>query len=94
MESLWGDDSHEFKPERWINQDGKLRYEPPHKLSVFASGPRICPGKDYAYVLLKTFIAFVLQNYRVKVEDQPLTAKASIGLQQKDRLMVKIKKIA
>lgn len=35
---LWGDDSDEFKPERWVSARPKFEYLP------FNAGPRICPG--------------------------------------------------
>ena len=45
MESIWGRDFMEFKPERWLNMDGRFEVENPFKFPVFTAGPRICLGK-------------------------------------------------
>ncbi|GLJ48916.1 hypothetical protein SUGI_1031820 [Cryptomeria japonica] len=45
MESIWGVDCLEFKPERWL-VDGKFVGENPYKFTAFHAGPRICLGKD------------------------------------------------
>jgi cytochrome P450 len=45
LEKLWGVDAKEFKPERWILEDGTLKEEEPGKWTVFHIGPRICLGK-------------------------------------------------
>ncbi|XXG49373.1 hypothetical protein AAC387_Pa02g3577 [Persea americana] len=35
MEPIWGKDCLEFKPERWITERGKLKFEPYYKLDKF-----------------------------------------------------------
>ncbi|KAJ6986440.1 hypothetical protein NC653_019823 [Populus alba x Populus x berolinensis] len=47
---VWGQDCHEFKPERWINEKGDLKYERSAKFFTFNAGPRICPGKEMRLV--------------------------------------------
>lgn len=42
---IWGEDAKEFIPERWIDENGKLRREPAAKWSAFHVGPRVCLGK-------------------------------------------------
>lgn len=39
MKFIWGDDAEEFKPERWIDQNGLFRPESPFKLTAF----QVCP---------------------------------------------------
>uniref|UniRef100_M1CPU3 Cytochrome P450 n=2 Tax=Solanum tuberosum TaxID=4113 RepID=M1CPU3_SOLTU len=46
MESIWGNDCLEFKPERWITERGGVKHEPSLKFPVFHSGPRTCLGKE------------------------------------------------
>jgi cytochrome P450 len=46
MESVWGKDCHEFRPERWLSEDGtRLQYAPSCKILAFNSGPRMCLGR-------------------------------------------------
>ncbi|GKC78962.1 alkane hydroxylase MAH1-like protein [Tanacetum coccineum] len=42
MKSIWGEDSMEFKPERWILKNGGIKREPSYKFAAFGSGPRAC----------------------------------------------------
>nr|GEW02188.1 cytochrome P450 [Tanacetum cinerariifolium] len=35
MKFIWGDDAHEFKPERWIDRNGLFRTESPFKFTAF-----------------------------------------------------------
>ncbi|KAJ8421724.1 hypothetical protein Cgig2_028306 [Carnegiea gigantea] len=41
MKSIWGEDCHEFKPERWISNKGSIKHEPLHKFLAFNAGPRM-----------------------------------------------------
>ncbi|PHU05754.1 hypothetical protein BC332_26576 [Capsicum chinense] len=42
METLWGKDCLEFKPERWISDRGGIKHEPSFKFPAFNVGPRTC----------------------------------------------------
>ncbi|KAJ0970412.1 hypothetical protein J5N97_023289 [Dioscorea zingiberensis] len=42
MKAIWGEDCMEFKPERWITEEGMIRHEPPNKFLSFNCGPRTC----------------------------------------------------
>ncbi|KAK8952197.1 Cytochrome P450 86A2 [Platanthera zijinensis] len=69
MKSVWGDDCLKFRPERWLSGDGR-RYEPPEdsfKFVAFNAGPRMCLGKDLAYLQMKSVAASALLRYRFTV---------------------------
>nr|XP_043608758.1 cytochrome P450 86B1-like [Erigeron canadensis] len=90
MESLWGKDCLEFRPERWI-KDGKFVSESPFKYTVFNAGPRLCVGKKFAYVQMKMVVASVLLRYRLKlVEGHKVCPKISMTLYMKHGLLVTI----
>jgi cytochrome P450 len=58
-----GEDCLEFRPERWLSEDGsKLRYVPSHKFLAFNSGPRMCLGKDIGMRQMKTVLATIVWN--------------------------------
>ncbi|RCV27770.1 hypothetical protein SETIT_5G351900v2 [Setaria italica] len=63
MEDIWGKDCEEFKPERWLGEDGAFRPESPFKYPVFHAGPRMCLGKEMAYIQMKSVIACVLERF-------------------------------
>ncbi|XP_062025794.1 cytochrome P450 704C1-like isoform X2 [Rosa rugosa] len=70
MEFLWGDDAEEFRPERWLDENGNFKEESPFKFVVFNAGPRICLGKEYAYMQMKIVSAILLGSYKFKMSDE------------------------
>ncbi|PPE02668.1 hypothetical protein GOBAR_DD00227 [Gossypium barbadense] len=93
MESLWGEDCYEFKPERWISEDGKIKRESPTKFSAFLAGPRICPGKEVSFLLMKATATAIIHNYNFHVvEGQNIGPKNSVLYQMKKGLVVSVKK--
>ncbi|GLJ42452.1 hypothetical protein SUGI_0879840 [Cryptomeria japonica] len=89
LESLWGPDCYEFKPERWI-QNGKFELpEDAYKFVSFNGGPRICLGKDLAYLQMKSIVAGILLRHRISlVPDHPVQQKMSLTLFMKHGLKV------
>ncbi|XP_066312747.1 cytochrome P450 CYP94D108-like [Miscanthus floridulus] len=63
MEDIWGKDCELFKPERWLGEDGAFRPESPFKYPIFHAGPRMCLGKETAYIQMKSVIACVLERF-------------------------------
>ncbi|XVF39057.1 hypothetical protein PTKIN_Ptkin01aG0005200 [Pterospermum kingtungense] len=93
MTSIWGEDCHEFKPERWITDDGGIKHEAAHKFLAFNAGPRICPGKDIAFTLMKATASAIIHNYHIEViENQEISPRPSIILHMSEDVMVKVKK--
>ncbi|TXG48265.1 hypothetical protein EZV62_027559 [Acer yangbiense] len=91
--SIWGEDCHAFKPERWITDDGGIKHEPPHKFFVFSAGSRICLGKEIAFTLMKAIIATIIHNYDVQViESHPVIPSLSVLFRMKHGLMARINK--
>ncbi|PWA95965.1 cytochrome P450 [Artemisia annua] len=93
METIWGQDCLEFKPERWISQKGGIKHIPSYKFTAFHAGPRTCLGKKISLLQMKIVAATIIYNYKVyAIEGLPGTLKASTNLQLKYGLMVKVKK--
>ncbi|XP_004510551.2 cytochrome P450 704B1 [Cicer arietinum] len=63
MEYNWGPDAALFKPERWF-KDGVLQNESPFKFTAFQAGPRICLGKDSAYLQMRMVLAILCRFYK------------------------------
>eukprot|EP01018_Ginkgo_biloba_P012617 Gb_01180 [translate_table: standard] len=90
IESLWGKDCREFKPERWL-KNGKLVRESEFKFPAFNGGPRRCTGKEYAYWQMKWVAASIIVCYRVKlVEGHPVLARFGLTLYMKHGLLVNL----
>ncbi|KAK8469855.1 hypothetical protein PHAVU_004G006300 [Phaseolus vulgaris] len=92
-EEIWGKDCMEFKPERWISERGEIVYAPPYKFIAFNAGPRICLGKDLAFLQMKMVAAAILRSYRFKVvEGHVATPSHSIVLLMNNGLKATITK--
>ena len=63
-------DPEEFKPERFLNEDGSVRDDPTLSLA-FGVGKRICPGRHLAEAIIFTTVSSVLSVFDVsKAKDQ------------------------
>ncbi|KAK9713321.1 hypothetical protein RND81_06G019700 [Saponaria officinalis] len=93
MKGVWGDDCMEFKPERWITEQGKIKYEPPYKFMCFNAGPRTCLGKEIAFTQMKMVGATLIHNYEFKVVNECHAAELdmSVILHMKHGLKVEVK---
>jgi cytochrome P450 len=91
---VWGEDCQEYRPERWLSEDGsQLRYVPSHKFLAFNSGPRMCLGKDIAIIQMKTIVAAIVWNFDMEMLDgQAIEPKLSCLLQMKNGLKLKVQK--
>ncbi|XP_009615866.1 cytochrome P450 94A2-like [Nicotiana tomentosiformis] len=70
VEKLWGKDWAEFRPERWLDKDdesGNWSFVAmdTYTYPVFQAGPRICLGKEMAFLQMKRVVAGVLRRFKV-----------------------------
>ncbi|KAF8673799.1 hypothetical protein HU200_048554 [Digitaria exilis] len=69
MVSVWGDDALEYRPERWLSpDDGTFQPGSPFRFVAFHAGPRLCLGKEMAYIQMKSVVASVLEELDVVVD--------------------------
>ncbi|GJM92823.1 hypothetical protein PR202_ga09327 [Eleusine coracana subsp. coracana] len=66
VEDIWGGDCEEFRPERWLGEDGAFRPECPFRYPVFHAGPRMCLGKEMAYIQMKSIVACAFEKFRFR----------------------------
>lgn len=94
MRSTWGDDYLEFRPERWLSSDGgKFINHDQYRFVAFNAGPRICLGKDLAYLQMKSVAAAVLLRHRLTLAPgYRVEQKMSLTLFMKYGLMVNVEK--
>ncbi|XP_057495746.1 cytochrome P450 86A8-like [Actinidia eriantha] len=92
MKSTWGDDCLEFLPERWLSGDGKrFLMHDQFKFVAFNAGPRICLGRDLAYLQMKSIAAAVLLRHRLTVvPGHQVEQKMSLTLFMKHGLKVNV----
>ncbi|KAF7633685.1 hypothetical protein Mgra_00006866 [Meloidogyne graminicola] len=62
--NIWGEDSEQFKPERWLNEEGNkiknLAFYP------FGGGPRICIGMRLGIMEAKMILVQLLRTFELK----------------------------
>ncbi|XP_050366740.1 cytochrome P450 94A2-like [Argentina anserina] len=73
MEQIWGKDCAEFRPDRWLERDvaaDKRRFVAKDQYSypVFQAGPRVCLGKEMAFLQMKRVVVGVLKRFKVVPE--------------------------
>nr|XP_043618477.1 alkane hydroxylase MAH1-like [Erigeron canadensis] len=91
MESIWGEDCMEFKPERWLTDKLTIRHEPSYKFLSFNAGPRTCIGKQVAFTQIKAIGATLFHNYSFEMAKGHIVApNVSIILYMKHGLKVRV----
>ncbi|MCO5608313.1 hypothetical protein L7F22_062519 [Adiantum nelumboides] len=65
---VWGKDCLKFKPERWLDENGLFVPVSPFKYPVFQAGPRVCLGKDFAFIQMKLVVASLIRNFEFVVQ--------------------------
>ncbi|KAM7275257.1 hypothetical protein ACFE04_017123 [Oxalis oulophora] len=96
MKSIWGDDCLEFRPERWLSvtADGVTKFisHDSYKFVAFNAGPRICLGKDLAYLQMKSVAAALFLRHRLTVAPgHKVEQKMSLTLFMKYGLKVEVR---
>lgn len=93
MEEIWGEDCMQYKPERWISEQGGLISVPSYKFTAFGGGPRSCLGMAMAFIQMKIVATSIIWNFHVEmVEGHPVSPSVSVVLHMKHGLQVRITK--
>ncbi|KAL6905669.1 hypothetical protein ACP4OV_003270 [Aristida adscensionis] len=98
LAAIWGEDCGEFRPERWLGEDGEFRPESPFRYTVFHAGPRMCLGREMAYVQMKSIVASVVEEFVVDVFGKDAAAGGvpehvlSVTLRMKGGLPVRVRR--
>ncbi|XP_020102174.1 cytochrome P450 94B3-like [Ananas comosus] len=92
-EDVWGTDCEEYKPERWLEK-GVFRPESSFRYPVFHAGPRMCLGKEMAYIQMKSVVACVFERFRISVVGKESTPEhiLSVTLRMKGGLPIQLTK--
>ncbi|KAE8702167.1 ubiquitin carboxyl-terminal hydrolase 5-like isoform X1 [Hibiscus syriacus] len=93
MKVIWGENCEEYFPERWLDEHGKYRQENPFRFPIFHGGPRMCLGKDMAYIQMKSIVAAVLERFVVEVQGKDKSPQhlLSLTLRMKGGLSIRVR---
>ncbi|KAF8981544.1 hypothetical protein BGZ46_002624 [Entomortierella lignicola] len=87
-ERIWGPDAKEYKPSRWMDTEKPSS----SKFISFHTGPRICPGQQFATVEALTAIGMILQSFELKLVNPSADAtyRASLAFPMEGGLPVRV----
>lgn len=91
MERVWGKDCREFRPERWLDDDRVFQPCDQFKFPVFHGGPRLCLGKDMAYLQMKLIAATVLHQFEIVAINGGATPEKMMNPPYKLSLLLKMR---
>ncbi|KAI1414337.1 cytochrome P450 [Hypoxylon sp. FL1857] len=60
--SIWGPDASSFDPDRWDHLTGDA--SSPFAFEAFLQGPRTCPGRNFALVVVKAVLVELVPQFR------------------------------
>ncbi|XP_050554148.1 cytochrome P450 4C1-like isoform X3 [Spodoptera frugiperda] len=83
--SSWGPDAKQFKPERWLNP--ATLPTNPNVYAAFGIGKRMCIGKQYSMMSMKTSLVHILRKFRVSADISTLKWKYAVTLRAKAPLI-------
>jgi cytochrome P450 len=80
--------SNEFRPERFVKQNEKLRA--PFTFLPFGGGPRICIGNQYAMLQILMILSVLLRRYEFELEPgQDIEERAMVILRPKNGIRMR-----
>ncbi|XP_050222277.1 alkane hydroxylase MAH1-like [Mercurialis annua] len=77
MEEIWGKDYLEFKPERWITEQGSVKHVPSYRFSAFSAGLRSCLGKKTSFQQIKAVASFIIWNFSIRVSENHIASPSN-----------------
>ncbi|KAE8896318.1 hypothetical protein PF003_g19543 [Phytophthora fragariae] len=85
-------DAAEYRPERWIGEDGHVLKVSPFKFFSFLAGPHQCLGMRFALLEMQTVMAVLLSRFDIKTVENPfeITYDYSLVIPVKGPLMANI----
>ncbi|KAG6594273.1 putative cytochrome P450 [Phytophthora cinnamomi] len=95
LTSVWGEDALQFRPERFLDAEtGEIVKVSSSKFCAFSAGPRICVGRNLAFLEMKIVIANILSRFHLVPEpgQKPgYTQGITLGMQTP--LMVRVEAV-
>ncbi|KAI9260881.1 cytochrome P450 [Helicostylum pulchrum] len=92
-EKVWGSDAKQFKPERWLSEEGNLVRPESGKFVVFHMGPRICLGQSMATLEVLLAMSLLLKKYKfTRVPGHIVEFSNQVTLSMKDGMKVTVEK--
>lgn len=92
---LWGPDAHEFKPQRWLEDERPHTggAESAYSFMTFLHGPRNCIGAAFGRGELACLVATVVSRFEFELEDPDVkfTYSQDVTVRPKEGIRVRIR---
>lgn len=75
--SVWGNDVHSFRPERWLEGDKAVMQK---AFAPFSIGPRACVGRNLAVMVMTTVVATLAHRYEFVLQESNQELKVFEGI--------------
>ncbi|SCO91759.1 related to isotrichodermin C-15 hydroxylase (cytochrome P-450 monooxygenase CYP65A1) [Fusarium oxysporum] len=96
-EAIWGPDATEFKPERWITDDGKPNQNggasSNYNFLTFLHGPRSCIGQGFAKAELRCLLATMVRSFEwtLAMDDKLVMPRGVITIKPENGMYLDLK---
>ncbi|KAG6327367.1 hypothetical protein ID866_11722 [Astraeus odoratus] len=88
--SIWGPDAKDFRPERWLEEDGipkkAQEIQAYRHILTFSDGPRTCLGKGFAIAELKAVLTVLVRNFVFAMRDRSDKVEIGRGILQRPKI--------
>ncbi|KAF4340270.1 isotrichodermin C-15 hydroxylase (cytochrome P-450 monooxygenase CYP65A1) [Fusarium beomiforme] len=96
-EAIWGPDAAEFRPERWITDDGKPNQHggasSNYNFLTFLHGPRSCIGQGFAKAEMRCLLATMIRSFEwtLAMDDRLVMPRGVITIKPENGMYLKMK---
>lgn len=80
----------QFRPERWLGQDGQLQTPKPFTWLTFSAGARSCIGKQLALLEIKVMVIQLFRKYNLSMGTQELVMRMRNLSYEPQKLMTRL----
>lgn len=93
---LWGEDSDEFVPERWLDEKRNAAKIEKYSFLTFLHGPRSCIGQEFARNELRCLLARLFLKFQLELIDPDVIPKpvGAITIRPAGGMMVRLLEMA
>jgi cytochrome P450 len=77
--------AEEFKPERWLEDEGELAAPEQKSFLTFGAGPRFCPGRNLAFLEAKTALGMIARNFEIELDPAAAPVTELLGFTMSPR---------
>ncbi|KAI6081793.1 cytochrome P450 [Hypoxylon rubiginosum] len=88
---IWGEDVDVVDPSRWNHLTGDQHS--PYAFEAFSNGPRICIGRSFALLEIKTILVEMVRHYRFLYVAKPFSVGNPSLILRPTSLQVAVQKL-